>query len=251
MPQQRNRIANILLCILVVYAALTAAMTYLIMLSSPIESDWVMAMAHHQPPQSLPEVSEETMQLQRGLLSLLSTDGIRAAVRRNSFPLDDVVETYVHLLRLTLRDRWCLPPPNAQEYREIVVQEPSPVTKKTRGIQRDRLNEIILASVRFRNMAGIGMCNASLATWLGSSEPWVAWRYRLRDDDLAHALGQSMLIHRCLAVERPLLYFLIACLNHALREALSGFSARLDAVPAPAASRPALSSGHRRVACPP
>lgn len=152
MPQQRNRIANILLCILVVYAALTAAMTYLIMLSSPIESDWVMAMAHHQPPQSLPEVSEETMQLQRGLLSLLSTDGIRAAVRRNSFPLDDVVETYVHLLRLMLQDRWRLPPPNAQEYREIVVQEPSPVTKKTRGIQRDRLNEIILASVRFRNM---------------------------------------------------------------------------------------------------
>lgn len=200
---------------------------------------------------SSPEVSEETMQLQHGLLSLLSTDGIRAAVRRNSFPLDEVVETYIHLLRLTLRDRWCLPPPNSQEYREIVVREPSPVTKKTRSIQRDRLNEVILASVRFRNMAGIAMCNASLATRLGLSEPRAARRYRLRDEDLAHALGQSMLIHRCLAVERPLLYFLIACLNHTLRKALSGFAARLDAAPAPAPFRPAPSPGYRRVACPP
>lgn len=47
MPKQRHGIARVLLCILVVYAALTAAVTYLIMLSSPIESDWAMAMAIH------------------------------------------------------------------------------------------------------------------------------------------------------------------------------------------------------------
>lgn len=47
MPKQRHGIARVLLCVLVVYAALTAAMTYLIMLSTPIESDWAMAMAIH------------------------------------------------------------------------------------------------------------------------------------------------------------------------------------------------------------
>lgn len=154
------------------------------------------------------ELIAEARGIRMEVLSLMPTENIKAAVTKSRFPSNDIVDTMSYFFKQSL---YCRLGVSGEPTKRpgLIIEEPYSTCRKTRAVVENWLGAAVATVVRERVGREIATFNQRV---LIASNPLTA-------EQIGLYVAKSMSLHRCLNVDRLMLFFFFSCLTICLRDA--------------------------------